>query len=140
MPPRRGQATSSSSSSDHDEDDGDEPIRDEASTRMMLRDAQSRADKQLDTIYKAMPTLKEIGWHAWAGSFANQAYAYEWSRQIYDSDVPALTPAQIVEADADETFQGVKNKFDRRNAYVPWHYFPYQGRHSRESTRELHAR
>jgi hypothetical protein len=119
MPPRpRSRTMSSPSPSDHDEDGGDEPIRDEASTRMMLRDAQSRADKQLDTIYKAMPTLKEIGWHSWAKAFANQAYAYEWSRQIYDSDVPALTPAQIVEADADETSQGLKDKFDRRNAYL----------------------
>ena len=109
MPPRaRGQAA----------DGGDEPISDEAEARMMLRDAQSRADKQIDTIYKAMRPLKEVGWHAWAKAFATQAYAYEWSRHIYDSDVLALTPDQIVEADADATSQGLKDKFDRRNAYL----------------------
>ena len=118
-----GQPSSSSSPlSDINEDDRDEPEpitdEDEAVMRKIVHEATMRADKQLDSLYKAMPKLKDVGWHNWDKAFGLQAYAYQWAPQIWDYRVEALTPDQIEVADADETPVGVKNKFDRRNAYL----------------------
>ena len=83
-----------------------------------VRELHARADKQLETIYKAVGSVKDIGYHKFSVQLSRQAYAYEWEPAIMNLAVPALTPAEITDADLLNTADGIKNKLDRRNAFL----------------------
>jgi hypothetical protein len=83
-----------------------------------VRELHARADKQLETIYKAVGSVKDIGYHKFSVQLSRQAYAYEWEPAIMNLAVPALTPAEITAADLLNTADGIKNKLDRRNAFL----------------------
>ena len=83
-----------------------------------VRELNARADKQLETIYKAVGSLKDIGYHKFSTQLLRQAYAYEWDEAIWNLSTPALTPAEITAADIVLSAEGIKNKLDRRNAFL----------------------
>jgi hypothetical protein len=74
------------------------------------------AEKHLDTMYKAVGLLKDVGYHKFAAQLARQAFAYNWDPEILNLTTPALTPAQITAADALLTADAIKATLDRRNA------------------------
>ena len=122
--PTRGQPSSAGAADDSDSADGRDnddrrmANREQAAMIATIRDVNSRADRQLDMLLKSMPALKEVGWHDWDKAYALQAYGCKWAPQIWDLNVAALTSAQIIEEDAIETPEGVKNSLDRRNAFL----------------------
>jgi hypothetical protein len=84
----------------------------------VARELNSRADKQLETIYKTVGALKDLGFHKFSTQLMRQAYAYDWDPTICNMATTALTAAQIAAADDDLTADGVKKKLDRRNAFL----------------------
>ena len=52
------------------------------------------ADKQLETMYKAVSKLKDVGYHKFVTQLQRHAYAYGWAPEILTFAVMALTPAQ----------------------------------------------
>jgi hypothetical protein len=78
----------------------------------------STADKQLETMYKAVSKLKDVDYHKFSTQLHRSAYAYGWADEILTFATPALTPAQIVAADALGTVPAIKAKLDRRNAFL----------------------
>ena len=84
----------------------------------VVRELNARADKQLETIYKAVGSLKDLGFHKFSTQLLRHAYAYEWTPPILDMSTTSLTPAEILEEDELVTPDGFKNKLDRRNAFL----------------------
>jgi hypothetical protein len=83
-----------------------------------LRELHQAADKQLDTMYKTVGLVKDVGYPKFVTQLLRHAWSYEWDPAILDFTVLALTAAQIATADAVVTPAGVKAKLDRRNAFL----------------------
>ena len=69
-----------------------------------------RADKQLDTSYRSIEKLKDVGYHKFYAQLSRIAYAYVWDNAIWDLAVAALTPAQITVDIALDTADSHKRK------------------------------
>jgi hypothetical protein len=83
-----------------------------------VRELHARADKQLETMYKAVASVKDVGYHKFSIQLSRQAFAYQWAPAIISLDTPALTQAEITAADDIDTPDGIKDKLDRRNAFL----------------------
>ena len=64
------------------------------------------ADKQLETLYKTVEPLKDVGYHKFREQLNRQSYAYEWPAHILDFD--AAVPEDL----------SLKQERDVRNAYL----------------------
>jgi hypothetical protein len=50
-----------------------------------------RAEKQLDTMYKAVPLLQDVGYHKFVAALRKQAYAYNWPKFIMTTTPKTVT-------------------------------------------------
>ena len=89
-----------------------------AAAAIVVRELTARADKQLETIYRTVASLKDTGFHKFSTQLQRQAYAYKWEKAICDMATPALTTAQILAEDLLLTAEAIKNQLDRRNAFL----------------------
>jgi hypothetical protein len=79
-----------------------------------------RADKQLDTSYRSIEKLKDVGYHKFnvCAQLSHIAYAYLWDQAVFNLATPALTPAQTTADIALDTADSHKRGLDCRNAYL----------------------
>ena len=77
-----------------------------------------RADKQLDTSYRSIEKLKDVGYHKFYAQLSRIAYAYVWDNAIWGLAVVALTLAQITADIALDTANSHKRGLNCRNAYL----------------------
>ena len=85
---------------------------------IVVRELHARADKQLETMYRTVGSLKDIGFHKLSVQLLRQAYAYNWEPAICDMATPALTVEEILTEDGLDTAEAIKNQLDRRNAFL----------------------
>jgi hypothetical protein len=84
----------------------------------VIREMQQAADKQLDTMYKTVGLVKDVGYSKFVTQLLRHAWSYNWDPAILDFTVLALTTAQIATADALVTPAATKARLDRRNAFL----------------------
>ena len=94
-----------------------------AANATMIRDAYSSADKQLSTMYKTVERIKQTGYTKFVQQLRRASWSYGWAPEILDLTTVALTPAQVLAADAladvaNPDADDVKARLDRRNAYL----------------------
>lgn len=83
-----------------------------------------RAEKQLDTLYKVVPKLQDVGYHKFVAALRKQAYAYGWPKFIMTEDpqaVPDLTVTELEALDGGGGSGGVagyKALCNIKNAYL----------------------
>ena len=83
-----------------------------------------RAEKQLDTLYKVVPKLQDVGYHKFVAALRKQAYAYDWPKFIMTEDpqaVPDLTEAELDALDsggASGGLTGYKALCNIKNVYL----------------------
>ena len=79
-----------------------------------------RAEKQLDTMYKAVPLLQDVGYHKFVAALSKQAYAYNWPKFIMTTTpktVADLTATELLALD-NQGQQGCKDLCNIKNAYL----------------------
>ena len=89
-----------------------------AASALASRDLHARADKQLETMYRTVGSLKDIGFHKLSVQLLRQAYAYKWKPAICDLATTALTAEEILAEDDLDTAEAIKDQLDRRNAFL----------------------
>lgn len=82
--------------------------------------AETRGEKQLDTLYKAVDPLSKLGFLKFMKCIKIQAYAYNWADHLYDVGTPAQTQTQLntlVRKRADSA-AFAKSHADMKNLYM----------------------
>ena len=80
-----------------------------AATALTLRNQTiTTAEKQLETMYKTVETLKKVGFPKFHEQLLRQSFAYEWSPHILDTTI-AVPGADAIT---------LKEERDARNAYL----------------------
>jgi hypothetical protein len=85
-----------------------------------VRDISSAADKQLETMYKTVKPLKEVGPHKFTAQLTRQAYAYGWPPHILDRSIDDLTDEErkAQHDDPNQSEAHLKNIYNIRNAFL----------------------
>ena len=56
---------------------------------------EARGEKQLETLYKAVEPLTQLGFFKFIACIKRQAYAYNWAGHLYDvTTLPAPRPTR----------------------------------------------
>ena len=73
----------------------------------------ANADKQLDTLYKTVGELKEIGYPKFKEQLRKQSFAYEWDDHILDLTLPIpAAPSQVALRNRRNAYMVIVNKCD----------------------------
>ncbi len=81
-------------------------------------DLMTKADKNLDTAYKTVEKIKNVGYDKFYEQISRVAYALNWHAEIFDYNTIADTDKEIFDDIAIDDVESVRRNLDRRNAYL----------------------
>ena len=81
---------------------------------------EARGEKQLETLYKAVEPLTQLGFFKFIACIKRQAYAYNWAGHLYDVGVPELSASLLsaITTKRSDNAARAKAYADMKNLYM----------------------